>query len=262
MKLKDQVAIVTGAGRNIGKAIAKLFAAEGAKVVVVEAHEGRGRAVVEELQAGGHEAMLVLCDVSSSRDVQEMVRKVVERFGRIDILVNNAAITDRVDILESTEEEFDKVIAVTLKGPYLVGKHVAAQMVKQGTGGKILNLASTSGLVGRRDGIAYCAAKGGVINLTRAMAVQLAPYKIRVNSLTPNRSGSPVGMDDDAAVGRAAKNLAGRLGTAEDQARAALFLVSDDSDFVYGANLIVDGGVMATADFPTEAERRAAATKA
>ena len=92
--------------------------------------------------------------------------------------------------------------------------------------------------------------------MSRAMAVQLAPYKIRVNCLTPNRSGSPVGMDDDAAVGRAVKNLAGRLGTAEDQARAALFLVSDDSDFVYGANLIVDGGVMATADFPTEAERK------
>ncbi len=256
MKLKDQVAIVTGAGRNIGKAIAKLFASEGAKVVVADMDQGRGQSVVSELQKSGHEAMLVLCDISKSRDVQELVKKVVERFGDIDILVNNAAMTDRVNILESAEEEFDKVISVTLKGPYLVSKYVAAQMVKQGRGGKILNLASTSGLIGRRDAIAYSAAKGGVINMTRAMAVQLAPYKIRVNSLTPNRSGSPVGMDDDAAVGRAVKNLAGRLGTAEDQARAALFLVSDDSDFVYGANLIVDGGVMATADFPTEAERK------
>jgi NAD(P)-dependent dehydrogenase (short-subunit alcohol dehydrogenase family) len=256
MKLKDQVVIVTGAGRNIGKAIAKLFASEGAKVVVADMDQGRGQSVVSELQKSGHEAMLVLCDISKSKDVQEMVKKVVERFGGIDILVNNAAITDRVDILESAEEEFDRVISVTLKGPYLVSKYVAGQMIKQGRGGKILNLASTSGLVGRRDGIAYSAAKGGVINLTRAMAVQLAPYRIRVNSLTPNRSGSPVGMDDDAAVGRAVKNLAGRLGTAEDQARAALFLVNDDSDFVYGANLIVDGGVMATADFPTEAERK------
>lgn len=255
MKLKDQVVIVTGAGRNIGKAMARLFASEGARVVVADMDQTRGQSVVSELQQSGREAMLVLCDISKSKDVQEMVKKVVERFGSIDILVNNAAMTDRVNILESTEEEFDKVISVTLKGPYLVGKYVAAQMVKQGRGGKILNLASTTGLVGRRDGIAYSAAKGGVINLTRAMAVQLAPYKIRVNSLTPNRSGSPVGMDDDAAVGRAVKNLAGRLGTAEDQARAALFLVSDESDFVYGANLIVDGGVMATADFPNEAER-------
>ncbi|MGH7775323.1 MAG: SDR family NAD(P)-dependent oxidoreductase [Candidatus Binatia bacterium] len=256
MKLKGQVAIITGAGRNIGKAMARLFASEGAKIAVAEMHEGRGQSVVDEINRAGHEAVLVLGDVSKSSDVQEMVRRVVERFGGIDILVNNAAITDRVGILDSTEEEFDKVIAVTLKGPYLVSKYVAAQMVKQGRGGKIVNFASTSGLVGRRDAIAYAAAKGGVINLTRAMAVQLAPYKIRVNCVTPNRSGSPVGMDDDAAVGRAAKNLAGRLGTPEDQARAALFLVSDDSDFVYGANLIVDGGVMATADFPTEAERK------
>jgi NAD(P)-dependent dehydrogenase (short-subunit alcohol dehydrogenase family) len=157
-----------------------------------------------------------------------------------------------VGILESTEEEFDKVIAVTLRGPYLVSKYVAAQMVKQGRGGRIVNFASTSGLLGRPDAIAYAAAKGGVVNLTRAMAVQLASYKIRVNCVTPNRSGSPVGMDDTEVVGRQFKNLAGRLGTPEDQARAALFLVSDDSDFVYGANLIVDGGVMAAADFPKE----------
>lgn len=252
MKLQGQVAIVTGAGRNIGKAIVKLFAAEGAKIAVAEMDQGRGQSVVSELEKSGHEAMLVLCDVSKSSDVQEMVKKVVARFGGIDILVNNAALTDRVNILESSEEEFDKIIAVTLKGPYLVGKYVAAQMVKQGRGGKIVNLASTSGLIGRRDAIAYSAAKGGVINLTRAMAVQLAPYKIRVNCVTPNRSGSPVGMDDTEATSREFKNLAGRLGTAEDQARAVLFLVSVNSDFVYGANLIVDGGVMCTADFPAK----------
>jgi NAD(P)-dependent dehydrogenase (short-subunit alcohol dehydrogenase family) len=252
MKLKDKVALVTGAGRNIGKAMVKLFASEGAKIAVGEAHEGRGHAVVSELEKAGHEAILVLGDVSRSSDVQEMVKKVVARFGRIDILVNNAAITDRATIMDITEEEFDKVIAVTLKGPFLVAKYVAAQMAKQGTGGRIVNVASTSGLVGRSDAFAYSAAKGGVINMTKAMAVQLAPFKIRVNCLTPNRSGSPVGMDDSEAEGRGVKNLPGRLGTAEDQARAALFLVSDDSDFVYGANLIVDGGVMSTADFPAK----------
>ncbi len=250
MKLKGQVAVVTGSGRNIGKAMVKLFASEGAKVAVAEAHQGRGQSVVAELEKMGHEAMLVLCDVSNSTEVQQMVKSVVERFGRIDILVNNAALTDHATLLESSEQEFDNVIRVTLKGPYVVAKYVAAQMVNQGGGGKILNLASTSGMIGRADGIAYAAAKGGVINLTRAMAVQLAPYKIRVNCLTPNRSGSPVGMDDTEAEGRSFNNLAGRLGTAEDQARAALFLVSDDSDFVYGANLVVDGGAMATANFP------------
>jgi len=252
MKLKGQVAIITGAGRNIGKAMAKLFSSEGAKIAVAEMHEGRGQSVVDEINTSGQEAMLVLGDVSNSRDVQEMVKKVVARFGGIDILVNNAALTDHANIFESTEEEFDKVIAVSLKGPYLVTKYVAEQMRKQGRGGKILNFGSTSGMIGRFDGIAYAAAKAGVINMTRAMAVQLAEYKIRVNCVVPNRSGSPVGYDDDVAGNRTFQNLAGRLGTADDQAKAALFLVSDDSDFIYGHPLVVDGGVMATANFPRE----------
>ena len=250
MKLQGQVAIITGAGRNIGKAMAKLFAAEGAKIAVIEMHEGRGQSVIAEITNAGQEAMLVLCDVAKSSDVEAMVSKVVARFGVVDILVNNAALTDHANIFESTEEEFDKVIAVSLKGPYLVTKHVAAQMAKQGRGGKILNFGSTSGLIGRADGIAYAAAKAGVINMTRAMAVQLSPYKIRVNCVVPNRSGSPVGFDDDVTGSRTFENLAGRLGTAEDQAKAALFLVSDDSDFIYGHSLVVDGGVMATANFP------------
>ena len=250
MKLQGQVAIITGAGRNIGKAMAKLFAAEGAKIAVIEMHEARGQSVIAEITNAGQEAMLVLCNVAKSSDVEAMVSKVVARFGGVDILVNNAALTDHANIFESTEEEFDKVIAVSLKGPYLVTKHVAAQMAKQGRGGKILNFGSTSGLIGRADGIAYAAAKAGVINMTRAMAVQLSPYKIRVNCVVPNRSGSPVGFDDDVTGSRTFENLAGRLGTAEDQAKAALFLVSDDSDFIYGHSLVVDGGVMATANFP------------
>jgi NAD(P)-dependent dehydrogenase (short-subunit alcohol dehydrogenase family) len=250
MKLKGQVAIITGAGRNIGKAIAKLFATEGAKIAVIEMHEERGQTVVEELNRAGNEALLVLCDVAKSPDIQAMVKKVVARFGAVDILVNNAALTDHASILESQEEEFDKVIAVSLKGPYLVTKYVAAEMAKQDRGGKIVNFGSTSGMIGRADGIAYAAAKAGVINMTRAMAVQLAPYKIRVNCVVPNRSGSPVGFDDDVAGNRTFENLAGRLGTAEDQAKAALFLVSDDSAFIYGHPLVVDGGVMATANFP------------
>jgi NAD(P)-dependent dehydrogenase (short-subunit alcohol dehydrogenase family) len=250
MKLKDQVAVITGAGRNIGKATAKLFASEGAKIAVVEMHQSRGQSVVDEIIKAGRDAMLVLGDVSKSGDVQEMVKQVVTRYGAIDILVNNAALTDHANILDSTEEEFDKVIAVSLKGPYLVTKYVAAQMVKQGRGGKIINFGSTSGLIGRADGIAYAAAKAGVINMTRALAVQLSPYKIRVNCVVPNRSGSPVGFDDDVTGSRTFENLAGRLGTADDQAKAALFLVSDDSEFIYGHALVVDGGVMATANFP------------
>jgi NAD(P)-dependent dehydrogenase (short-subunit alcohol dehydrogenase family) len=125
-------------------------------------------------------------------------------------------------------------------------------MKEQGRGGKIVNFGSTSGMVGRFDGIAYAAAKAGVINLTRALAVQLAECKIRVNCIVPNRSGSPVGYDDDVTGSRIFQNLAGRLGTADDQAKAALFLVSDDSNFIWGHPLVVDGGVMATANFPRE----------
>jgi len=252
MKLKGQVAMITGAGRNIGKAMAKLFASEGAKIAVVEMHEGRGRAVVDEINKTGQEAMLVLGDVSKSADVREMVKKIVGKFGGVDILVNNAALTDHANIFDSTEEEFDKIIAVSLKGPYLVTKYVAEEMRKQGRGGKIVNFGSTSGMVGRADGIAYAAAKAGVINMTRAMATQLSPYNIRVNCVVPNRSGSPVGYDDDVTGSRTFQNLAGRLGTADDQAKAALFLVSDDSSFIYGHPLVVDGGVMATANFPKE----------
>ena len=252
MKLKGQVAVITGAGRNIGKAMAILFAAEGAKIAVAEMHEGRGQAVVDEINRSGGQAALVLGDVSKSADVERMVKEVVAKFGGVDILVNNAALTDHANIFDSTEEEFDKIIAVSLKGPYLVTKYVAAQMKNQGRGGKIVNFGSTSGMVGRPDGIAYAAAKAGVINMTRAMAVQLAPYQIRVNCIVPNRSGSPVGYDDDVTGSRTFDNLAGRLGTADDQAKAALFLVSDDSGFVYGHALLVDGGVMATANFPRE----------
>jgi NAD(P)-dependent dehydrogenase (short-subunit alcohol dehydrogenase family) len=184
--------------------------------------------------------------------VQAMVKKIADHFGAIDILVNNAALTDHANIFDSTEEEFDKVIAVSLKGPYLMTKYVAGQMKNQGRGGKIVNFGSTSGMVGRPDGIAYAAAKAGVINITRAMAVQLSPYKIRVNCIVPNRSGSPVGYDDNVTGSRTFDNLAGRLGTAQDQAKAALFLVSEDSDFIWGHPLVVDGGVMATANFPKE----------
>ena len=151
MKLKDQVAVITGAGRNIGKAMAKLFASEGAKIAVAEMHEGRGQAVVDEITKAGGEAMVVLCDVSKSGDVAEMIHRVVAKFGGIDILVNNAALTDHANIFDSTEDEFDKVIAVSLKGPYLVTKYVAAQMKQQGRGGKIVNLPICDEICRRAD---------------------------------------------------------------------------------------------------------------
>ena len=244
MKLRDQVAIVTGAGRNIGEEIAKLFAAEGARVGVVDMDAGRGGRVAAGIRQSGGDAQLFLADVSRGSDVAELVRAVVARFGRIDILVNNVAISDNKHILDISEEEWDRVLAVTLKSQFLMGKHVAAQMVAQGTGGRIVNIGSTSGFMGRSRAIAYSAAKGGVANLTRAMAAQLAPHRIRVNGIVPNKIGSPVGKDEFDPT-RPVPNMARRPGEPKEAAKAVLFLVSDDSSFVYGANLFVDGGVSA-----------------
>jgi NAD(P)-dependent dehydrogenase (short-subunit alcohol dehydrogenase family) len=244
MKLRDQVAIVTGAGRNIGEEITKLFAAEGARVAVVDMDVGRGGRVAAEIRQSGGDAQLFRADVSRGSDVAELVRAVVARFGRIDILVNNVAISDNKHILDISEEEWDRVLAVTLKSQFLMGKHVAAQMVAQGTGGRIVNIGSTSGFMGRSRAIAYSAAKGGVANLTRAMAAQLAPHRIRVNAIVPNKIGSPVGKDEFDPT-RPVPNMAKRPGDPKEAAKAVLFLVSDDSSFVYGANLFVDGGVSA-----------------
>lgn len=243
MKLKDKVAIVTGAGRNIGEAIAKRFAEEGARVVVVDLERGRAHAVAGAIEKAGGQALAVAANVAEEDGVKSIVKAAVDAFGRIDILVNNVAISDNLTIFDCTKEDWDKVIAVTLTSPFLMGKHVAEQMVAQGGGGAIVNVASTSGWRGRARAIAYTSAKGGVINLTRSMAVQLAPHKIRVNSISPNKIGSPVGKEEFDPT-RPIKNLAERAGVPEDMAKAALFLVSDDSDFVWGENLFLDGGTM------------------
>jgi NAD(P)-dependent dehydrogenase (short-subunit alcohol dehydrogenase family) len=244
MKLKDQVAIVTGAGRNIGEAIARLFAAEGAKVAVVDMDHARGERVASAIRAENGTAELFAADVSRGGDVAGLVQAVTERFGRIDILVNNVAISDNKHIFDLSEEEWDRVMAVTLKSQFLMGKYVAQQMVAQGSGGRIVNIGSTSGFMGRSRALAYSAAKGGVANLTRAMAAQLAPHNIRVNAIVPNKIGSPVGRDEFDPT-RPVPNMAKRPGQPEEAARAVLFLVSEDSSFVFGANLFVDGGVSA-----------------
>jgi NAD(P)-dependent dehydrogenase (short-subunit alcohol dehydrogenase family) len=244
MKLKGQVAIVTGGGRNIGEAIAKLLASEGAKIAIIDMDQARGERVAGEIKAAGGEAAVFVVDVSKGSDVEAGVAAVAKQFGRIDILVNNVAISDNKTILDMTEEEWDRVMSVTLKSPFLMGKYVAQQIITQGSGGKIVNIGSTSAFRGRRRAIAYTAAKAGVINLTRSMAVQLAPYNIRVNSVSPNKAGSPVGKDD-LDSDRLINNLVKRPVEPIDVARAVLFLVSDDSAFVLGENIFVDGGIMA-----------------
>jgi NAD(P)-dependent dehydrogenase (short-subunit alcohol dehydrogenase family) len=244
MKLRDQVAVVTGAGRNIGEDTAKLFAAEGAKVAVADSHKGRADKVAGDIVRGNGEAAGFAADVSSEADVQKLVDDVVAKWGRIDILVNNAAVSDNKHMLDISKEDWDRVMAVTLTGPFLMSQKVARQMVAQGSGGKIVNVGSTSGFFGRRRAIAYTTAKAGVANLTRSMAVQLAPHNIRVNCVVPNKIGSPVGKDEFDPT-RTVVNLRGRVGVPMDLARAILVLASDDSDFIVGDMLFVDGGLAA-----------------
>jgi NAD(P)-dependent dehydrogenase (short-subunit alcohol dehydrogenase family) len=244
MKLKDKVAIVTGAGRNIGEAIAHRLSQEGAKISVVDLEADRAERVAGEIKAAGGEAAAFAADVSDEDAVKKLVADTVAALGRVDILVNNVAISDNKTIFDITKADWDKVMAVTLGAPFLMGKYCAEQMVAQGDGGNIVNIASTSGWRGRPRALAYTAAKGGVINLTRSMAVQLAPSKIRVNSISPNKIGSPVGQAEFDPT-RPVKNLAGHPGEPNDMAEAVLFLVSDESKFIWGENLFVDGGCMA-----------------
>lgn len=245
MRLENRVAVVTGAGRNIGEAIAQCFAREGARVAVIDLDLGQAMKVAGAINADRPGAAFALAaDVSAGVEVQRFVGEVVDHFGGIDILVNNVAITDRKTVLDLEEEEWDRVMAITLKSVFLCSKHVARRMVDHGRGGRIINLSSTSGHLGRVDATAYPTAKAGILNLTRSLAVQLAPYSIRVNSITPNQIGSPVGMDH-IPESRQVRNLVGRMGMPPDIAAAALFLASDESAFIDGADILVDGGVLA-----------------
>jgi len=244
MKLAGQVSIVTGAGRNIGEETAKLFAAEGAAVGVLDFDRARADKVTAAILAAGGKAKSYICDVSQEDQIVDSVKAVAADWGRLDILVNNVAISDNKHVFDITKAEWDRVLAVCLTAPMLFSKYAAKEMIAGGRGGKIVNISSTSGHYGRPRAIAYTAAKAGVINLTRSLAIQLAEHNIRVNCVVPNKIGSPVGKDE-FNPNRKVVNLRNRPGEPIDLARAILFLVSDDSDFIAGTELFVDGGCAA-----------------
>lgn len=244
MRLKDKVAIVTGAGRNIGESTCKLLADEGAAVAVVDLDKPRADKVAADIVAAGGRAKGFACDVGKEEDIVKCVKDVVSEFGQIDVLINNAAISDNKTMFEISLEDWNRVIAVTLTSPFLFTKHVAQSMIDKGIPGTIVNVSSTSGYYGRDKAIAYTAAKGGVVNLTKSQAIQLAPHKIRVNAVVPNKIGSPVGRDE-FDPNRPVLNLAGRTGLPEDLGRAAVYLACPDSEFIVGTALFVDGGCTA-----------------
>lgn len=243
--LAGKVAVVTGGGRNVGEAIALRFAREGARVAVVDLDGERAQRTVDliEAEVPGAAAAFV-CDVSEKDSVREMAAAVVETFGGVDVLVNNVAITDRgATVLDLDEDEWDRVIKVTLTSVFLCTKYVGQRMVETGRGGSVITIGSTSGYRARPNATAYPAAKAAVINLTRSFAAQLAPYGIRANSVTPNKVGSPVGQDVEPED-RKRRNLVGRGARPEDIANAVLFLASEESGFIDATDLVVDGGVL------------------
>lgn len=246
-RLHGKVAIVTGAGRNIGKAVAQRFAAEGAAVAVIDNHAERAAAVARDIERSGDRALPVVVDVTEEDDVAAMVDRVVTTFGQLDVLVNNVAVTTNKPILETSLADWELVLAVCLRSSFLCTKYAAHAMISGGRGGSIVNVSSTSGYRGARGKFAYAVAKAGVVNLTRAAAVDLAEHGIRVNTLTPTQTGSPVGQDDDVPD-RGIKPGGipiGRFGRPAEQAAAALFLASDEASFVTGTDLVCDGGLLA-----------------
>lgn len=247
MRLNNRIAIVTGAARGIGLAIAERFAAEGAAVTIADILDAEGAAAAAAI--GAH---YMHCDVSKAADVEALVSAVVERHGAADILVNNAGIAVGGDFLAVTEEEFDRVLAVNLKGSFLMLQACARQMVKQVEAGRkpgaIINMSSVNDTLTIPGIVSYCVSKGGVSQLTRATAVALAPHGIRVNAIGPGSISTDMMkgvLADKAALNRAlSRTPLGRVGEPSEVASIAAFLASDDASYVTGETIYVDGGRM------------------
>jgi len=251
MRLRDKVALITGAGGGIGGESALLFAAEGAAVVVVDVNEAASKETVERIEASGGRAVFVRADVSKGADCARMVSETERAFGKLDILFNNAGIMDSADddATRTSEEVWERTLAINLKGVYLGCKHGIPALRRAG-GGSIVNTASFVAFLGAATPqLAYTASKGAVVAITRELAVIHAREKIRVNALCPGPLRTELLMkflDTDAKRRRRLVHIPiGRFGEAKEMAKAALFLVSDDSSYMTGASLIVDGGITA-----------------
>jgi NAD(P)-dependent dehydrogenase (short-subunit alcohol dehydrogenase family) len=251
-QLAGDVAIVTGAGSGIGLAMARLFARAGATVAAVDIDADRLETLQKEGHGEGGSIVALQADVASAADCAATVARVLEEFQRVDILCNNAGVIRRASVIEVGEAEWDRDLAINLKSVYLWSRQVLPQMIARGSGA-ILNTASGWGLTGGPRAVTYCASKGAVVQLTRAMAMDHGPQGIRVNCLCPGDTDTPMLRDEANQLGESIEELLthaadrplGRIGSPEEVARAALFLVSDHASFVTGATLVVDGGGLA-----------------
>ena len=249
MRLANKVALITGGTSGIGRASARLFAQEGASVAITGRDEVRGQETVAEIVQAGGSAIFLQADVRLDAACRRAVNDTVRAFGRLDILFNNAGVFYPHTLVDCSEKEWHLTIDICLKGTYLMSRHALPVMISQGSG-TILNNASGWGLVGGDQAAAYCAAKGGVVLLTKAMAVDHSRQGIRVNCICPGDVDTPMLLDDaqrrglswDSYLDSASDRPMGRIGQPEEIARAALFLVSDDASFMTGAIVAVDGG--------------------
>ena len=252
MRLASKAAVITGAGVGIGRATALLFAKEGARVVVADADLQGGAEAVSIIKAEGGDAAFCQVDVRVAADAGRMAQMAVETYGRLDILVNNAGIYAQANVVETAEEDWDRILDVNLKGAFLCSKYCIPEMIKSG-GGSIVNIGSEASLVGIRNQVAYNVSKGGIIALTRSMAVDFAAYHIRVNCVCPGTTETPLvkaavqRAQDPAAARRALEEVrpANRLGRPEEIAAGILYLASDESLYATGSILSIDGGYTA-----------------
>jgi len=250
--LQGKGALITGAASGIGRATARLLAAEGARVALVDIDRAQGEELAGELAADESETLFIHGDVSHAEDCLSAVERVVDTLDGLDILFNNTGVIRRASVVETTEREWDWIMSVNVKSVYLMSRSAIPVMTAAG-GGAIVNTASGWGLTGGKMAAAYCASKGAVVQLTRAMALDHGPDNIRVNCICPGDTKTPMlqqearelGEDSNRFLDAAADRPLGRVGTPEEIAQAVLYLVSDSSSFVTGTTLVVDGGGLA-----------------
>jgi NAD(P)-dependent dehydrogenase (short-subunit alcohol dehydrogenase family) len=247
VKLKNKVALVTGGGTGIGRAIALEFAKEGARVAITGRRKETLSTTVNEIIKKGGKALGIPGDVSSIADVDKMVTETVKKFGKLDILVNCAGILISADLAHHTEKIWDDTIDINLKGSFLTTQRAVPEMLKQGKG-KIIHIASIAGQIGFPNSTAYCASKGGIMGMTKAMAMELAPKKINVNCIAPGDVATPLNehllRKPKYLKSRVDNTPYGRVGQVQDIAPGAVYLASDESDFANGITLTIDGGLI------------------